>query len=84
MQILIRMHTGDKDDMGDDELEAINDLYILAGVCADFNITESIYARVMAIFSYNLTPDHAMGVGDDPDREWGWGVKGGFAIGYMF
>jgi hypothetical protein len=58
----------------------------LAGVCADFNITESIYARVMAIFAYNLTPDSSAGLQiiGDPDNEWGWGIKGGVAIRYMF
>jgi hypothetical protein len=75
-----------KDDLDDDEVAALNDLYILAGACADFNIGENLYLRVMALFAYNLTPDSAAGLSmmGDPDDEWGWSIKGGVAIGYMF
>jgi hypothetical protein len=72
-----------KDDLSDEDKEKLNDLFVLGGVCADFNIMESIYIRVLALFAYNLTPDNP-GNPPDPDAEWGWGVRGGIAVGYMF
>jgi hypothetical protein len=73
-----------KDTMTDEQKDSLNDLFILGGVGADFNITESIYARVLALFAFNLTPDSPLGIMGGAENEWGWTVKAGVAIGYRF
>jgi hypothetical protein len=73
-----------KDTMTDEEKDSLNDLFILGGVGADFNITESIYARVLALFAFNLTPDSPESIAGGVENEWGWIIKAGVAIGYRF
>jgi hypothetical protein len=73
-----------KDTFSDDADASLNDLYLLAGVGADFDITESLYARVMALFSYCLTPDNPGNYDDDDIVKWGWNIKAGVCIGYRF
>ncbi|MBN1798859.1 MAG: hypothetical protein JW822_09790 [Spirochaetales bacterium] len=73
-----------KDGYSDEQNASLNDLYILAGVGADFDITESLYARVMALFSYSLTPENPGNYDDDDIVKWGWNIRAGVCIGYRF
>jgi hypothetical protein len=86
-QLNLTLYDGDndqKDGLSDDEIATLNDLYVLAGIGADFDIMESLYCRVTALFSYCLTPDNYGNYDDDDIVKWGWNIKAGVAIGYRF
>jgi opacity protein-like surface antigen len=72
-----------KDGFTDDQNASLNDFYILGGLGADFNVAENIYIRAMVLYAYNLTPDTPFTAGGD-FTEWGWNIKGGISVGFMF
>jgi len=80
--------TDDKTDLKDsynsEQNASLNDFFLLAGCGADFNLSDDMYFRALALFVLNLTPDRPDTVGLNDPTNSHWGVKVEIGVGLRF